>query len=84
MKVWIDGQLKIDFKGIASKITQAKVKSKVDRYGLYNSSMSRYKNIFETRINAQRIIFFDGVLKIKSEKLFNKCEKLSLKAYRKV
>ena len=68
MKVWIDGQLKIDFKGISNHPSKGKEQSL--RYGLYNSSMSRYKNIFETKKMPQRIIFFDGV---RSEK---KCEKL--------
>ena len=68
MRVWIDGQLKIDFKGISNHPSKGKEQSL--RYGLYNSSMSRYKNIFETNKMPQRIIFFDGV---RSEK---KCEKL--------
>ena len=59
MKVWIDGQLKIDFKGISNHPSKGKEQSL--RYGLYNSSMSRYKNIFETKKMPQRIIFFDGV-----------------------
>ena len=59
MKVWIDGKLKVDFKGKSNHPTQGIDQSL--RYGLYNSSMSRYKNIFETNKMPQRIIFFDGV-----------------------
>ena len=77
MKVWIDGKLKVDFKGKSNHPTQGIDQSL--RYGLYNSSMSRYKNIFETNKMPQRIIFFDGVRSEKEcEKLFNKseCKKL--------
>ena len=77
MRVWIDGQLKIDFMGISNHPSKGKEQSL--RYGLYNSSMSRYKNIFETNKMPQRIIFFDGVRSEKKcEKLFNKseCQKL--------
>ena len=77
MRVWIDGQLKIDFKGISNHPSKGKEQSL--RYGLYNSFMSRYKNIFETNKMPQRIIFFDGVRSEKKcEKLFNKseCQKL--------
>ena len=66
MKVWIDGQLKIDFKGISNHPSKGKEQSL--RYGLYNSSMSRYKNIFETNKMPQRIIFFDGVRSEKNVK----------------
>ena len=79
MKVWIDGQLKIDFKGISNHPSKGKEQSL--RYGLYNSSMSRYKNIFETNKMPQRIIFFDGVRSEKKcEKLLNKAECKKLKS----
>ena len=84
MKVWIDGQLKIDFKGISNHPSKGKEQSL--RYGLYNSSMSRYKNIFETKKMPQRIIFFDGVRSEKKcEKLFNKseCQKLESQSVEK-
>jgi len=67
MKVWIDEKLKVDFKG---RSNSKKGKELSLRYGLYSSSMSRYKRVFETETMPQRIIFFDGV---KEE---NSCKKL--------
>ena len=77
MKVWIDGKLKVDFKGI-SNIKKGNVLSL--RYSLYSSSMSRYKTVFQKQEMPQRIIFFDGVKEEKNcEKLFglSECEKLN-------
>ena len=68
MKVWIDGELKVDFKGISNHPTKGLEQNL--RYGLYNSFISRYKNTFGKSKMPQRIAFFDGV---RSEK---KCEKL--------
>ena len=45
MKVWIDGKLKVDFKG---RSNNKKGKELSLRYGLYSSSMSRYKAVFES------------------------------------
>ena len=56
MKVWIDGKLKVDFKG---RSNNKKGKELSLRYGLYSSSMSRYKAVFETDTMPQRIVFFD-------------------------
>ena len=67
MKVWIDEKLKVDFKGVSNT---KKGKELSLRYGLYSSSMSRYKTVFETKTMPQRVIFFDGV---RSE---NSCKKL--------
>lgn len=67
MKVWIDGKLKVDFKGVSNTKKGNELSL---RYGLYSSSMSRYKTAFETQTMPQRVIFFDGV---RSE---NSCEKL--------
>jgi len=77
MKVCIDGKLKIDFKG-ASNTKKGKELSL--RYGLYSSSMSRYKTVFQQKEMPQRVIFFDGVKEEKNcEKLIglNKCDKLN-------
>ena len=67
MKVWIDGKLKVDFKGRANAKKGGKLKS---TYGLYSSYMSYYKNTFKTKKMPQRIAFYDGV---KAEK---NCQKL--------
>ena len=67
MKVWIDGKLKVDFKGRANSKDGRKLTL---RYGLYSSYMSYYKDTFNTKKMPQRIAFYDGV---KSEK---NCQKL--------
>ncbi len=67
MKVWIDGKLKIDFKGRANSQDGKKLSL---RYGLYSSYMSHYKDIVNTKKMPQRIAFYDGM---KSEK---NCKKL--------
>jgi hypothetical protein len=67
MKVWIDGKLKVDFKGRANSKDGRKLTL---RYGLYSSYMSYYKDTFNTKKMPQRIAFYDGV---KSEK---NCKKL--------
>lgn len=77
MKVWIDGKLKVDFKGV-SNTKKGNVLSL--RYGLYSSFMSRYKTVFQKQEMPQRIIFFDGVKEEKNcEKLvgLSECEKLN-------
>ena len=76
MKVWIDGKLKIDFKGRANSKNGRKLSL---RYGLYSSYMSNYQNIFKTQKMPQRIAFYDGVKSGKScQKLLdlNTCENL--------
>ena len=78
MKVWIDGKLKIDFKGISNT---KKGKELSLRYGLYSSAMSRYKTAFETQTMPQRVIFFDGVKEeISCEKLIDETKCQSLKS----
>jgi len=78
MKVWIDGKLKVDFKGVSNT---KKGKELSLRYGLYSSSMSRYKKVFETETMPQRVIFFDGVKEEKScEKLIDETSCQSLKS----
>ena len=68
MKVWIDGKLKVDFKGRSNNKKKGNELSL--RYGLYSSFISRYKTTFNTQTMPQRVIFFDGV---KEE---NSCKKL--------
>jgi hypothetical protein len=78
MKVWIDGKLKVDFKG---RSNSKKGKELSLRYGLYSSSMSRYKRVFETETMPQRIVFFDGVKEEKNcEKLLDETKCQSLKS----
>ena len=78
MKVWIDGKLKVDFKG---RSNNKKGKELSLRYGLYSSSMSRHKAVFETDTMPQRIVFFDGVKEEKScEKLLDETKCQSLKS----
>ena len=67
MKVWIDGKLKVDFKGQANSEEGKRLNL---RYGLYSSYMSYYKNTYNNNTMPQRIAFYDGV---KAEK---KCRKL--------
>ena len=67
MKVWIDGKLKIDFKGRTNSQDGKKLSL---RYGLYSSYMSYYKDTVNTKKMPQRIAFYDGM---KSEK---NCKKL--------
>ena len=65
MKVWIDGKLKIDFKGRSYGIG----KKFSLRYGLYSSYLKNYRLTQGKEIHPQRIIYFDG---IKAEKTCNK------------
>ena len=77
MKVWIDGKLKVDFNGVSNTKKGNELSL---RYGLYSSSMSRYKTAFQTQTMPQRVIFFDGVKEEKScEKLIglDQCQKLT-------
>ena len=72
MRVWIDGILKVDFKGISNTSEGEELNL---RYGLYASSISRYKKVFNTEIVPQRVIYFDGVsAESKCEKLLDKTE----------
>ena len=76
MKVWIDGKLKVDFKGRANSKKGKKLNL---RYGLYSSYMSYYKDTFNTKKMPQRIAFYDGVRSEKNcQKLLdlNTCENL--------
>ena len=65
MKVWIDGKLKVDFKGRSF----GKGKKFSLRYGLYASYLKDYRLTQGKEIHPQRIIHFDG---IKAEKTCNK------------
>ena len=68
MKVWIDKKLKVDFKGVSNTKKGNELSL---RYGLYSSSMSRYKTVFQKQEMPQRIIFFDGVKDEKNDTEFS-------------
>ena len=58
-KVWVDGELKVDFKG---RMNDDKKGQKLSlRYGLYSSKLDRYRKAFNKSKYPQRIIYFDGV-----------------------
>jgi len=76
MKVWIDGKLKVDFKGRS----YGKGKKFSLRYGLYASYLKNYRLSQGKEIHPQRIIHFDGVKAEKTcKKLLNKeiCQSLT-------
>ena len=78
MKVWIDGKLKVDFKGRSNHKKEGKELSL--RYGLYSSFLRYYRKVHNKEIHPQRIIFFDGVRAEKNcKKLLdeNQCQKLT-------
>lgn len=58
MKVWIDGQMKVDYKGIANTPNG---KGLSLRYGLYSSFLSRYEEATGNKITPKRVVYFDGV-----------------------
>ena len=77
-KVWIDGELKVDFKGRMNDQKYGKELS--FRHGLYAGKLDRYRSAFNKEKHPQRVIFFDGIKREKScIKLINdenKCKEL--------
>ena len=67
-RVWVDKELKLDFKGRMNHQTKGERLSL--RFGLYASFLERYKKTFNKKILPKRVIFFDGI------KIGNKCEKI--------
>jgi hypothetical protein len=59
MKVWIDGKMKIDYKGVANHPTKGAELNL--RYGIYSSFLDRYRNTFGETKHKQRVLYFDGV-----------------------
>ena len=59
MKVWIDGKMKIDYKGVANHPTKGAELNL--RYGIYSSFLGRYRNTFGETKHKQRVLYFDGV-----------------------
>jgi len=78
VRVWVDGQMKIDYKGIANHPKRGKEFNL--RYGIYSSGLDRYRNTFDEKIHKQRVLYFDGVRgdtsckKLLQDK--NRCKKL--------
>lgn len=77
-KVWIDGELKVDFKG---RMNDRKHGQEVSlRHGLYSGQLSNYRKAFNKTKHPQRIIYFDGIKRERTcSKLLqdkNKCERL--------
>jgi len=58
MKVWIDGELKFDYKGVAN---YKKGKELHLKYGIYSSGLNSYRKAFGETKHKKRVIYFDGV-----------------------
>ena len=77
MKVWIDGKMKIDYKGVAN----SKIGTELNlRYGIYSSGLNLYRRAFDETKHKKRVIYFDGVRgETNCQKLLNdnkRCEEL--------
>ena len=77
MKVWIDGKMKIDYKGVAN----TKIGNELSlRYGIYSSGLNLYRKAFGETKHKKRVIYFDGVKgETTCKKLLNdkkRCEEL--------
>ena len=59
MKVWIDGEMKFDYKGKANDDVKGKRLNL--RYGIYNSFLQRYRKATGNSTYPQRVVYFDGV-----------------------
>jgi hypothetical protein len=78
VRVWVDGQMKVDYKGIANHPKKGKKFNL--RYGIYSSGLDQFRNTFNEKIHKQRVLYFDGVRGDTScKKLLqdeNRCKKL--------
>ena len=73
MRVWIDGKMKIDYKGVANYKSKKELNL---RFGMYSSSLDRYRAAFNENTHKKRVIYFDGVKgEITCEKLLNDNER---------
>ena len=79
MKVWIDRKMKIDYTGVANAENGNELNL---RYGIYSSSLDRYRRAFNEKKHKKRVIYFDGVKgETSCQKLLNdkkNCEELLL------
>ena len=77
MKVWIDGKMKIDYKGVANYKSGKELNL---RFGMYSSALDRYRKAFNETKHKKRVIYFDGVKgEINCQKLLNdnkRCKEL--------
>jgi hypothetical protein len=82
-KVWVDGEMKVDFQG--PSYPQSKESFSL-RYGLYSSYLYVYKNVSGKTVIPTREVFFDGVKSERScEKLLSdtqKCQKIQKQTVR--
>ena len=58
MKVWIDGKMKVDYKGIANTPNG---KGFNLRYGIYSSYLNRYEEAIGNKTTPKRVVYYDGV-----------------------
>lgn len=58
MKVWIDGKMKVDYKGIANTPNG---KGFNLRYGIYSSYLNRYEEATGNKTTPKRVVYYDGV-----------------------
>jgi len=86
MKVWIDGKMKIDYKGVANYKSKKELNL---RFGIYSSGLDLYRKAFNETKHKKRVIYFDGVRgETNCQKLLNdnkRCEELlsqEVKAYK--
>ena len=71
MKVWIDGKMKIDYTGVAN----AKIGNQLNlRYGIYSSSLDRYRRAFNETKHKKRVIY-------SIYSLYNFCLGISIMAF---
>ena len=77
MKVWIDGKMKIDYKGVANYKSKKELNL---RFGIYSSGLDLYRKAFNETKHKKRVIYFDGVRgETNCQKLLNdnkRCKKL--------
>jgi len=59
MKVWIDGEMKFDYKGKANDDVKGKELNL--RFGIYNSFLNKYRKVTGNTTYPQRVVYFDGV-----------------------
>lgn len=59
MKVWIDGEIKFDYRGKANDDVKGKALNL--RFGIYNSFLNKYRKATGNSTYPRRVVYFDGV-----------------------